>query len=359
MNDSLMQTRSDVSQPAGTDSELYRGARSRLRVGEFGWVWFGLLVVFILSLLVAPGTLHRNAFTAILPFAAVLAIAAAGETLVIQQRGLDLSLPGTISICALAMAKTESQHGSMISAAIVTLVIAVAIGTINGLVITRLSITPLVATLAVNSLVVGGAYSYSHGSPVPTSAGLTTFARAKLAGVPAIVIVAVALVVLLAVLSNKSVFGRRFVIVGASAAAARAAGVQVMRYQMSAYIGSSICAGLAGVLLAGYTGSATSDLGTPYLLTAIAAVVVGGTPFTGGRGSLIATAAAALFLSQLGQVTLALGAPSSIQAFVQAGALIVAASLRHLHLASTFTAILGHRRPRADRRSTGNRKGTR
>jgi ribose transport system permease protein len=98
-------------------------------------------------------------------------------------------------------------------------------------------------------------------------------------------------------------------------------------------------------------------LGTPYLLTAIAAVVVGGTPFTGGRGSLIATAAAALFLSQLGQVTLALGAPSSIQMFVQAGALLLAASLRYLHLGSIFASIFDHRRPRTNPASTGNSKG--
>jgi len=339
MSESTLHEPPLASARTAIDGSPERGVRSRLHVGEFGWIWFGLLGVFVLSAVVAPGTLHRNAFTAILPFAAVLAIAAVGETLVIQQRGLDLSLPGTISICALAMAKTQSVHHSVIVAVAVTFVIAVAIGTVNGLVITRLSITPLVATLAVNSLVVGGAYSYSHGSPIPTSAGLTAFTRAKLAGVPAVVIVAVVLVVLVALLSNKTVYGRRFVIVGASAAAARAAGVHVMRYQLSAYVGSSICAGLAGVLLAGYTGSATSDLGTPYLLTAIAAVVVGGTPFTGGRGSLIATAAAALFLSQLGQVTLALGAPSSIQMFVQAGALIVAASLRYLHLGSILTAI--------------------
>jgi ribose transport system permease protein len=77
-------------------------------------------------------------------------------------------------------------------------------------------------------------------------------------------------------------------------------------------------------------------MGAPYLLPAIAAVVVGGTPFTGGRGSLIAAAAAALFLSQLGQVTLALGAPTSIQLFVQAGALVVATALRYLNLAAIF-----------------------
>ncbi len=319
------------------------GRLRRLRVGEFGWIWFGLAAVFVLSAAIAPGTLHIDILTAMLPFASVLAIAAVGETLVIQQRGLDLSLPGTMSICALAMARTESGHGSIVAASAVTLALAVCIGALNGLVITRLSITPLVATLAVNSLVIGGVYSYSHGLPIATAASLTDFARAKPAGVPALLIVAVVLVALLALVSQRSIAGRRFTVAGASAPAARAAGIRVTRYQMAAYIGSAVCAGLAGVLLAGTTGSATPTLGDPYLLTAIAAVVVGGTPFTGGRGSVVATAAAALFLSQLGQVTLALGAPTSTQLFIQCGALVLATALRYLRLGSIF----GRRRPGA------------
>ena len=91
------------------------------------------------------------------------------------------------------------------------------------------------------------------------------------------------------------------------------------------------------MLLAGFIGSATSTLGAPYLLTAIAAVVVGGTPLTGGRGSLVATAAAALFLSQLGQLTLALGAPTSIQLFVQAAVLVLATGLHHIRRRGTVT----------------------
>lgn len=304
------------------------------RIGEFGWIWLGLVAVFVLSAVVAPGTLNLPILTAMLPFAGVLVITAVGQTLVIQQRGLDLSLPGTMSICALAMAKTESDLDSLALGIVVTLVLAIAIGSLNGLVITRLSITPLIATLAVNALVVGGAYSYSHGLPISTSAQVTGFTRAKPGGIPTVVIIAVVLVVLLAVLSHRSVLGRRFTIVGASATTARAAGIRVSRYQTGAYIAASICAGVAGVLLAGFTGSATSTLGTPYLLTAIAAVVVGGTPFTGGRGSVIASAAAALFLSQLGQVTLALGAPTSVQLFVQSGALVLATGLRYLRVGS-------------------------
>ena len=163
-------------------------------MGPFGWIWISLAGVFALSAVTAPGTLTLSNLTAMLPFAGVLVIAAIGQTLVIQQRGLDLSLPGTMSLCALAMAKTEADTGSAVVAVLVALALAVAVGALNGLLVTRLSITPLVATLAVNSLVLGGVWSYSHGLPVASSEGLTGFTRSKPAGVPALVIVAVVLV---------------------------------------------------------------------------------------------------------------------------------------------------------------------
>ncbi|MEO3826256.1 ABC transporter permease [Actinomadura sp. B10D3] len=313
----------------GTIPDVPPRRRPRIGIGEFGTIWVGLLALVPISALLAPGTLRPSNVAAMLPFAGVLAIAAAGQTLVMRQRGLDLSQPGAMTICAFAVAKTQSAQG-LPAALAVALLIAVAIGLVNGLLVTRLSVTPLIATLAVNSLVMGGVWSYSNGLPVATSAGLTGFARAERAGVPALALIAAGLVAVLTVLANRTAAGRRFTVVGASPATARAAGIRAARHQVGGYVASAVCAGAAGVLLAGFTGSATTTLGAPYLVTAIAAVVVGGTPFTGGRGSLVATAAAALFLSQLGQITLALGAPTSTQLFVQAAALVMATALRRL-----------------------------
>jgi ribose transport system permease protein len=84
------------------------------------------------------------------------------------------------------------------------------------------------------------------------------------------------------------------------------------------------------MLLAGYVGSASQALGNGYLLPAIAAVVLGGTPFTGGRGSVMASAAAALFMAQLSQLALALGAGPAVQLLVQAAAILVATAARVL-----------------------------
>jgi ribose transport system permease protein len=93
---------------------------------------------------------------------------------------------------------------------------------------------------------------------------------------------------------------------------------------------AAVCYALAGILLAGHVQTAVPDAGNSYLLPVIAAVVVGGTPFTGGRGSVVATAVAAVFLTQLLQVVLALGAPSSTQLIVQSIAIAAATGLRYL-----------------------------
>lgn len=84
------------------------------------------------------------------------------------------------------------------------------------------------------------------------------------------------------------------------------------------------------MLFTGFIGSASQTAGNDFLLPAIAAVIVGGTPFSGGRGSVIASGMAALFMTQLGQMVLALGAPTSMQLLVQALVIIVAAAIRYI-----------------------------
>jgi ribose transport system permease protein len=134
----------------------------------------------------------------------------------------------------------------------------------------------------------------------------------------------------IALIVRKTVVGRRFISVGASPRAAEAAGVRVLAYQVGSYIAAGVCFAVSGVLLAGFIGSASQTAGNDYLLTSIAAVAVGGTPFTGGRGSVIASAVAALFFAQLGQMVLALGAGTAVQLLIQVCAILGAAIIRHI-----------------------------
>jgi ribose transport system permease protein len=130
-----------------------------------------------------------------------------------------------------------------------------------------------------------------------------------------IVVVAAVLVASISILISGTVVGRRYIAVGANPLAAQSSGVKVLRYQIGAYVVAAACYVIAGVLLAGFVGYASSTAGSDNLLPSIAAVVVGGTPFTGSRGSVVASG------------VLALGAGPAQQLLVQAVAIVAATSI--------------------------------
>jgi ribose transport system permease protein len=211
-----------------------------------------------------------------------------------------------------------------------TLIIALAIGTVNGLLVARVNITPIVVTLATNAILMGAVRAVSGGSPITAPAELAEFSHSKFLGVPMTLILALMFILVVSLVTKRTIAGRRFVAVGQNPAAATAAGIPILRYQVATYAVAALCFAVAGMLYAGFIGSASQEAGVEYLLPAIAAVVVGGTPFTGGRGSVIASGAAALFMTLLGQMVLALGAQTSVQLLVQALAIIVAVTIRYL-----------------------------
>jgi ribose transport system permease protein len=302
---------------------------SRPAAGGFSGIWIATAVLFLVSGLLSPNTLGATSILSMLPFAAVLAIAAMGETLVIQQRGLDLSVPGMMSLSAVIVSKYSSTHGGeLLVPVVLSLVAGLIVGSANGVLISRFRVTPLIATLAVNALLVGAVRSYSGGHPSQAPEALSEFALGKTVGIPNTVLVAVVLVALVAWVIRSTVVGRRFVGAGASPTAARAAGLRLRRYQIGTFAVAGLCYAVAGTLLAGYVETPGLTIGDAYLFPVFAAVVVGGTPLMGGRGSVVATAVAALFLSQLQQLVLALGAPTSVQLLVQAVAIAGAVIVR-------------------------------
>ncbi|MEZ2352161.1 ABC transporter permease [Caballeronia sp. RCC_10] len=312
--------------PGGSDDR-----KSLLRLfDDSSRIWVGLATLFAASAVIAPGTVSKSSLLAMLPFAAILAIVATGQTLVIQQRGIDMSATGMMALGGVLMAKLGGESGLVFSAAFVAIFCSGVIGALNGFLVSRIAITPLVATLAVNALITGAVRAFSGNVPISVSPSMQFIAHANLFGIPACAVFAGSVTALGWTVTRKTTIGRRFVAAGVNAGAAEAAGVRVIRVQIAAYCASATYFSVAGMLLAGYVGSASQALGNGYLLPAIAAVVLGGTPFTGGRGSVMASAAAALFMAQLGQLALALGAGPAVQLLVQATAILVATAVRAL-----------------------------
>jgi ribose transport system permease protein len=257
-----------------------------------------------------------------LPFAAILAIAAAGQTLVIQQGGIDLSVPGLMSISVVFMTHYPAgDDGKILAAALIAYGVALAAGLLTGFLVSRIGITAIVTTLGVNALLFGWNIDFGGGSSRTTTDGLHDFTSSSVLGVPTPVVIALAIVGIVSLIVKRTVVGRRFEAVGANPVAARAAGIEPTRYQIGGYVGATLLYCTAGVLLAGVVTTPSAFQGNSYLLPSVAAVVLGGTSLLGGVGSVFATAVAALFLSQLDQLILTTGVSGSVTYLVQAGAL--------------------------------------
>ena len=302
--------------------------RRRFRIGDYGWIWIATILLFVVSAVIAPGSVTPGALRAMLPFAGILAIVAVGQTLVIQQRGLDMSAVGLIALAGILVAIWGFEGRSLWIAVPATLVVVTAVGAVNGLIVTRVNIMPIVTTLATNALIIGAVREISSGAPITAPTLLRDFATARLFGLPYSIVVAAVFIAIVAIVTRYTPLGRRFVAVGVSPKAAEAAGIVAERYQVGAYAFAAFSFAIAGMLLAGFIGNAAHNAGTDYLLPGVAAVVVGGTPFTGGRGSVVASGVAALFMTQLGQMVLSMGASPAVQLGMQALAIIVATGIR-------------------------------
>jgi ribose transport system permease protein len=291
-------------------------------------VAISLLVLIIISAFLAPSSVSQGAILGMLPFAAVLAIVGLGQMLVVQQGGIDLSVPGGVSLAVVLVTHIPNQNDAMLlPAVLIAFAWAIGAGLLNGFMVGRLGLNPIIATLGTNALLFGAVLGISGGIPRTTTRLLSTIGGGQTFGIPHAVFFAVGALVLVSVLVKRTVAGRRFEAVGASPAAARATGLRYRTHRGAAYVWAQLLFATAGILLAGITNQPTAFQGNSYLLTSVAVVVLGGTSLLGGRGFPAATVVAALFLSQLDQFVLALGVPFAVRTLVQAAALAIGVAI--------------------------------
>jgi ribose transport system permease protein len=257
-----------------------------------------------------------------LPFAAVLAIIALGQTLVVQQGGIDLSVPGTVSLAVILVTHfPNGDNARLLPAVGLALLAGLAVGLLNGLVVSRLGMSAIVTSLGTNALLYAVVLGVSGGSPTSTTSAMHAIAGGQFLGVSHSAYFAVVLTAVVGFVIKRSVAGRRFEAVGDNATAAGLAGLRVRRHQLGAYVWASLLYTVAGILLGGIVTTPSAFQGDSQLLPSVAAVVLGGTSLLGGKGSPVASAIAALFLSQLDQFVLTLGVNPATSNIVQAIAL--------------------------------------
>lgn len=305
--------------------------RRRLFSGGSTAIWVATIALFALSPVVAPGSLSGAAVLGMLPFAAVLAIAAVGQALVVQQRGLDLSVPGMMAFGATLVSGLPQWHHWPAWLAVVAAVVLPGLaGLVNGLIVTRFGVMPLVVTLGMNAVLLGTVFAISNGTPAGSPQGLADFAKGEIGVVPNALVVAIVVVLVAGFVSQRTIVGRRLTAIGVSERAATAVGIRVILYQTMAYALAGAAYGIAACLYTGYVTTPPLFFGDSYLLPTVAAVVLGGAALTGGRSALVATGVAALFLTQLGQLLRAVGWPEPLQLVAQAVVLLAVVLLREL-----------------------------
>jgi ribose transport system permease protein len=292
-------------------------------------VYIALLLLVIVASIWAPATLSGVALRAVAPYGAVLGIAALGQMLVIMTGGIDLSVPGTMSLAAVITVGVGDGSNEHIWAAIATALAAAAVvGLVNGILIGAFKLNGLIITLAVGLIVIGVVNRYGSRFPVqsPVPTGLSDWTSNRILGVSPIFWIGVGLTLFLIVGLRYTAVGRRFQAVGANPVASHVVGVRVTLNQILVYVVAAVSYAIAGVALAGLLRTPGVAIGSQYLLGPIAAVVIGGASLTGGLASPLSTFAAALFLTGLNQMLRTMGLPTALQ-FVVFGVVIIGGML--------------------------------
>ena len=292
-------------------------------------VYLAVAVLIVVAAVWAPSTLSSVTLRAIAPYGALLGITALGQMLVIMTGGIDLSTPGVVTLAAAIMVGVGQQSDQRIGIAILTAVgVAALIGLVNGILIGGLSLNALIVTLAMGQVVIGVVNRYGRSFPVQSSVpeGWISWTNTRILGISPVFWFGLALTVFLILGFRYTGVGRRFQVVGANPVASHVVGIRVNLNRILVYVVAAVLYALAGVALAGLLRTPGVAAANQYLLGPIAAVVIGGASLTGGLASSMSTFVAAIFLTGLNQMLLALGLPTAIQ-FVVFGLVIIGGML--------------------------------
>lgn len=268
-----------------------RRGRWRRAIGEYGALVAVLAALVVLFGATSENFFSRVTFTTLANQLPALTVSAVGMTLVLVAAGIDLSIGSVMALGAAVLAVALTRWQWPLSAALLAcLGTGVAAGLVNGLVTTRWAIPSFIVTLGMLEIARGGAYLVTDSRSVFVGAGLDAIG-VPLPGVglsPAFV-VAVVLVAAGQVLLTRTVFGRYLVAIGTNREAVRLSGINPAPVVVAVFALSGALAGLAGIFHVAYLESADPNAGIGLELSAIAAVVIGGTSLMGGRGSVVAS----------------------------------------------------------------------
>ncbi|MFO1073021.1 MAG: ABC transporter permease [Geminicoccaceae bacterium] len=306
------------------------------RAGSFArrnrWVWAALAVLVLwLVLSFATSRFSLSSLSGILLSASFLTIVGLGQMfVVVTGRGnIDLSIASVITLNAyLALITVGGTDAGLLLGLPTALAVGLLVGGANALLVVRLRIPAIIATLATGYVLATATLLANRAIPgFAVSPTLRWLTAARIGGLPAMTLIAAGVVAMAAYVLRFTVYGRKLSAVGQSRAAARLAGIATGRIVASAFLLSAVLASLTGVLLGAYTGGAFLEMGQPYLLQSVAAVVLGGTLIFGGAATALGTFLASILLVLIVTTMQILGLPPGAQDMVQGLVVILVLAL--------------------------------
>jgi ribose transport system permease protein len=290
---------------------------------------FGVLVLIIIIGYITRSDvfLTESNISTVLRQAAAIGVVSVGMTFVIISGGIDLSVGSMVGLASVWATTLATQAYGPWVMVITALAVGLGAGLVNGILIAYGRMVPFIATLAMYIAASGLAERISgRQTQVVRDQDFLSFFLGDFLGIPTLIWIFAAVVAIGWVVLNRTTFGRRTFAVGGNAEATRLAGINVKRHTAMVYAVAGLCCGLAALMVAARTNSGSSTHGLLYELDAIAAVVIGGTLLTGGRGTMIGTLIGVLIFTLLTNIFILNNLETDIQKIAK-GAIIVIAVL--------------------------------
>jgi ribose/xylose/arabinose/galactoside ABC-type transport system permease subunit len=316
-----------------SDERRMTARRAISFLGENGFIVIFILWALYLTFNTRNFATSQNLFT-VLRQASIIGIVAVGAHFIILLGDIDLSLASTLTLCGVVMAALMvNQNVAPLWAALVGLGLGALIGLVNGLVITRLKINSIITTLGMLGILEGLAFTITQGrtiagDPIESIEFLSIGTLLNIIPVPVLIMFAFYLVA--SIVLQRTIYGAHVFAVGNNDKAAWLSGVNVNLVKLMTYVLAGTLAAFGGVMQVARQGTATAGLGGDFLFPILTAVVLGGASLTGGRGKIVNTLIAAIFLTSITNGMILLGIGIYTQRIVSGAILIVALSLDRL-----------------------------
>ena len=258
-------------------------------------------------------------------YCSVMGVTAVGMSIALLSGSFDLSVSSVMALTGMVIARTIPSNGSPIPAILLGICIGVICGFVNSVLITKIKINPLIATLGTMSIIRGFAYLSTNGTSIMiVNDGFKEIGRGYVLGIPAPVIIMVGFFILGWVILEKTPFGRKVYSIGGNSTASYLAGISVSKIRFIVFVLVGITASVSGILVTAQTGAGIPQASQGLELDIIAACILGGISLSGGKGSILGTFFGVLILATLANGMVLLNVPSFWQMVAKGAALILA-----------------------------------